>query len=165
MLFIANLKAAKTSGVQVKSFKMLETNRGIAWSCSVSLDGKKLGLVSNDGSGGETRFDFGADQQKQAATQLKNAGYKLELTIGEVTIEEPEDGQEWLDFALSQIGDELADLKRYKSKAKQGVYFEKKTAPTFAYVKGPDTEAFKAQIKAHYGDNLVRFLNDEIRGL
>ncbi len=165
MQTIDNLKAVKAAGVRVQSYSTTETDRGVAWSCNLYLNGKKLGMVSNRGDGGMTHIEFSADEQSEVVALLKQHGYKLMLTYGELTVPEPEGNTDWLEFAVSQIGDELAEIKSYKRKMKTGIYFEKKTAPMFAFYKGVDTPNLRDQLKRHYGDDFVCFLNEEIAAL
>lgn len=149
----------------MKSYSTTETDRGVAWSCNLYLNGKKLGMVSNRGDGGMTHIDFGADEQSEVVALLKQHGYKLVLTYGELTVPEPDSNTDWLEFAVPQIGDEMAEIKSYKRKMKTGIYFEKKTAPVFAFYKAEDTPRLREQIKAHYGSDFVGFLNEEIAAL
>lgn len=165
MQTIDNLKAVKASGVQLKSFSQTETDRGVAWSCNIYLNGKKLGMVSNRGDGGMTHIEFGPDEQSEVVALLKKHGYKLLLTYGELTAPEPDNNTDWLEFAIPQIGDEMAEIKTYKRKLKTGIFFAKKTAPTFAFIKFEDTPQRREQIKSHYGDDFVCFLSDEIAAL
>lgn len=165
MKLIENIKAAKASGVQVKSFSMTETHRGVAWSCNVFLDGKKLGMVDNSGNGGHTDIGFDTDLQKKVVTLLKDHGYKLTLTLGDMAIEEPSGIDTWLSFAVGQMGDELAELKSYKRKAKTGIFITKTTVPVFAFHKMEDTPRNREAIKAHHGDAFIAFLNEEFAAL
>lgn len=165
MQLINNLKAANAATVQVKSFKQVEAHRGVAWSCTVYMGGKKLGMVSNTGTGGMTRFDFNENQQKEVVERLKRFDYVLQLQHGELTVTEPTDIEGWLELAIGQIGDEMAELKSYKRRMKGGVYVEKRTEPVFAFIKGEDTPARRKAIKAHYGEDLVCFLNEQFAEL
>jgi hypothetical protein len=63
MQTITNLQALNAAGVQVQTLNTIEISRGLAWSCTIVLNGKKLGMVSNEGCGGMTRFDFPVAQK------------------------------------------------------------------------------------------------------
>lgn len=165
MQLIDNLKAVKASGVQIKAFKMIETHRGIAWSASVYLDGKKLGMVDNDGSGGMTHVRFGKAEQEQVMSALKKQGYTLKLTYGDLTVDEPTLTDEWVSFVVAQIGDELDELKAYKKQCKKGIYVARTEEPTFVYHKAEDSERMRAAIKASHGATFVAFLNEEFTAL
>lgn len=165
MQLIDNLNAVKAAQVQVKSYSMTETDRGVAWSCKVYLDGKKLGMISNRGDGGISRFEFPETQRKALYDSLKGQDYKINLTFGELVADEPTDPDSWLEFAIPQIGDELKELAGYKRKMKTGIYVEKKTEPTFGFVKTADTPAVRKQIEDHYGDDLIAILNDKFATL
>ena len=158
-----NLEAAKKANVQVKSYSRTETHRGVAWSCNVYLDGKKLGMVSNDGSGGMTRVDIGIDLQKQVVDALKAASYQLELTLGNCVLDEPDTVDDWFEFAVGQMGDEVYELKAYKRRAKTHTFVEKRTPPFFAEYKAQDTPATRAVLQRQLGQDLVRFMNDTIK--
>ena len=165
MQLIDNLKAAKAAGVQVKSFSMTETHRGVAWSCTVYLNGKKLGMVDNSGNGGATHIAFNVELQQQIMSLLKQHDYKLQLNLGDYVITEPTDLESWLSITLSQMGDEQARLRTYKKKAKLGVIFEQTTAPQIAMQTGEDSPRLREFIKTHCGDAFVAFLNDELAAL
>ncbi|WP_122744906.1 hypothetical protein [Pseudomonas viridiflava] len=158
-----NLDAVKNAQVQIKSFKQAETHRGWSWSFVVYLNGKRLGLVSNDGSGSMTRVDFKLTQQKQFMLALKSAGYKLQLTCGDVIFTEPETVETWLEFAVGQIGVELDELKSIRRRAKTQTFVEKRSEPRFAAFKAEDTPANRAALQRQLGSDLVRFMNDAIR--
>ncbi|WP_153785361.1 hypothetical protein [Pseudomonas sp. EMN2] len=158
-----NLDAAKKANVQVKSYSRTDTNRGVAWSCNVYLGGKKLGMVSNDGSGGMTMVDISTDLQRQVVEALKVAGYQLELTLGDCLIDEPDTVEGWFEFAIGQMGDEVFELKYYKRRAKTHTFVEKLTAPFFAEYKAQDTPVTRAALQRQLGQDLVRFLNDTIQ--
>lgn len=162
MQLFENLDAAKAAQVQVKSFSMIETHRGVAWSCSVFLKGKKLGMVSDEGNGGITRFTFPVSQQQEVMEALKASGYKLQLKLGETYITEPDGIESWVAFAVSQMGDEAAELNGYKRGTKTKTFVEKLSEPTFAAFKTPDTPQVREKLKQQLGDDLVGFLNDKI---
>lgn len=164
MQFIDNLKAAKAAGIQVKSYQMAETHRGVAWSCKVFFHGENLGMVSNSGDGGMTRFEFGPNYQESMFALLKSHGYKIELTYGESTIDEPTDALSWLEFAIPQIGDELKMLKSYKRKAKTRIYVRLKPDAEVQYYDVPDTPEYRKRIQARHADP-VQFLNDQFAEL
>ena len=162
MQLIDNLQAVKAAGIQVKSYQMAETHRGVAWSCNVVFHGEKLGMVSNNGDGGMTRFEFGPNYQQTMFTMLKNSGYKVDLSLGETTVDEPTDALGWLEFAIPQIGDEMKALKGYKRKAKQRVYIE--SEGKVSYYQCEDSPAIRAQIQARHAEP-IQFLNDRFAEL
>lgn len=164
MQLINNLKAVKAAGIQVKSYQMAETHRGIAWSCKVGFHGEKLGMVSNNGDGGMTHFEFGPNYQASMFALLKNHGYKVDLSLGETTVDEPTRAQDWLEFVIPQIGDELSELKGYKRNAKKRIYVELKAESKVVYYKCEDTPANRAQIQALH-TKPVQFLNDQFADL
>ena len=157
-----NLDAAKNASVQIKSFSQTETHRGIAWSCTVYFQGKKLGMVSNMGDGGMTRVEFGVDQQQEVVNALKSAGYSLTLNYGESVLEEPETVESWFEFAIPQMGDEAVELNSLKRKAKTNTFVEKRTEPCFASYKAQDTPKTREILQRQLGGDLVRFMNDVI---
>lgn len=162
MKLFTNLDAAKIADVQIKSYKMLDTGRGIAWSCTVYFKGDKLGKVSNEGNGGMTHIEFSPVTQKQIMDGLKVAGYELELNIGGSTIEEPDTVESWIEFAVGQMGDELNELKSFKRRAKTHTFVHKHSSPAFASYKAVYTPATREQLRKHLGDDLIIFLNDKI---
>ena len=164
MQLIDNLKAVKAAGIQVKSYRMAETHRGVAWSCNVEFHGEKLGMVSNNGDGGITHFEFGPNYQASMFALLKNHGYKIDLTLGETTVDEPTEAQSWLEFVIPQIGDELRELKGYKRNAKKQIYVELEAESKVVYYKCEDTPANRANILALHTDP-IQFLNDQFATL
>lgn len=157
-----NIDAAKKAAVQVKSFTQSETHRGVAWSCMVYLEGRKLGQVSNDGTGAMIRVDFSADQQKQIVDALKASGYELVLVCGDTVFDEPDSVESWFELAIGQIGDESAQLKSLKRRTKTRIIVESRTEPHLAFFKATDTPENRVTLQRQLGANLVRFLNDTI---
>lgn len=165
---ISNLQAAKAAGVQVKSFSMTETHRGVAWSLKLFLNGKSLGMMSNSGAGGETRIDVAEEKQKEVVARLKANNYSLDLSYSpelDPHVVSPQSDSSWLEYAACQIGDEITAMKTYKKKAKTGLYIEKKSEPTCIYYKEADSERLRGVVKAHFGDDFVQILNDSINEL
>lgn len=162
MQLFANLDASKLAQVKVESFKMVETHRGVAWSCDVFLNDEKLGMASNHGNGGATHFAFPESQQLEVMNALKSAGYKLDFKLEGVYVPEPTHLESWLTFALGQMGDEQAELTGYKRDTKTKTFVEKLSEPTFASYKTPDTPQVRVKLKQQLGDDLVAFLNDKI---
>lgn len=56
----------KDTKYKIKDLKMLEHRRGIAWSCSIVLDGKVVGECSNDGNGGCNDYSFCTKEEEKA---------------------------------------------------------------------------------------------------
>jgi hypothetical protein len=156
MLLLDNLKAAQAAGVQIKSYSMTETHRGVAWSLNVFLNGEKLGMVNNTGVGGADNFGFSSELQKKVHAALVQSGYKLDPIAGN-----PADVENWLGFALPQIGDELKDKKRYKKMAETGVLFEMSKEPFVGFFKIENVPAARQAVKEKIGDSFIRFLNDD----
>ena len=162
---ISNLQAAKAAGVQVKSFSMTETHRGVAWSLKLFLRGKSLGMLSNSGVGGETKIEVPEASQNEVVALLKANNYVLDLSYGpelDQHVVPPQSNSSWLEYAVCQIGDEMTEMKKLKKKAKAGLYIEKKSEPTCIYYKEVDSERLRGVVKAHFGDDFVQILNDSI---
>lgn len=165
---ISNLQAAKAAGVQVKSFSMTETHRGVAWSLKLFLRGKSLGMLSNSGVGGETKIEVPEASQNEVVALLKANNYVLDLSYGpelDPHVVSPQSDRSWLEYAACQIGDEIKAMKTYKKKAKTGLYIEKKSEPTCIYYNEADSERLRGVVKAHFGDDFVQILNDSIYAL
>lgn len=162
----SNIKAYRSVGLDIKGYKEAETSRGLAWSCKVYLHKKMLGLVSNNGDGGMTRVEIDSALQATLVAQLKENGYQLQLTFQGLTTEEPTDAPEWFDSAITQMVDEVAQLRRLKRLGKTHlIVLQHSNSPEFSFYKAAPTEASIARIRRQLGADLACIMNPEITAL
>ena len=67
-----------TFSVDPSTIAYLETSRGVAFTASLLLDGKKIGLVENRGNGGATTGDL--DNPQLTRTLLRSTIERLDTT-------------------------------------------------------------------------------------
>nr|WP_229653897.1 hypothetical protein [Pseudomonas syringae]QOU99718.1 hypothetical protein [Pseudomonas syringae pv. actinidiae] len=162
----SNIKAYRNVGLDIKGYKYTETSKGLAWSCKVYLHNKLLGLVSNNGDGGMTSVEIGASIQADLVAQLKLSGYKLCLTIQGLSIEEPTDAPNWFDLAITQMVDEVAQLRRLKRLGKTHlIVLQHSTSPEFSFYKAVPTDTSVNRIRRQLGADLAFIMNAEITAL
>lgn len=162
----SNIKAYRSVGLDIKGYKEAETSRGLAWSCKVYLHKKMLGLVSNNGDGGMTRVEIDSALQTTLVAQLKANGYQLQLTYQGLTVDEPTDASEWFDSAITQMVDEVAQLRRLKRLGKTHlIVLQHSSSPEFSFYKAAPIEASITRIRRQLGADLACIMNDEITAL
>ena len=162
----SNIKAYRSVGLDIKGYKEAETSRGLAWSCKVYLHKKMLGLVSNNGDGGMTRVEIDSALKTTLVGKLKANGYQLQLTYQGLTVDEPTDASEWFDSAITQMVDEVAQLRRLKRLGKTHlIVLQHSSSPEFSFYKAAPTEASITRIRRQLGADLACIMNDEITAL
>lgn len=162
----SNIKAYRSVGLDIKGYKESETSRGLAWSCKVYLHKKMHGLVSNNGDGGMTRVEIDSAQQTNLVAQLKAQGYQLQLTFQGHAMDEPTEAPEWLDMAITQMIDEVAQLRRLKRLGKTHlIVLQHSNSPEFSFYKAPPSDTSIARIRRQLGADLACIMNAEITAL
>lgn len=152
-----NIKAFRAAGLTLKGYSESETERGLAWSCKVYSDNKKIGLVSNSGAGGVTFSDVPHDKQNLIVEQLKSNGYKLTLDVEPCT---------WFVDAVTQMVDEVARLRQLKRLVKTHLIIRQHSSDNeFSFYKVAPSAASRARLVRQLGSDLICFMNDEIQGL
>lgn len=161
-----NIKALQTVKVTLKGYSDTETHRGLAWSCKVYLENKKIGSVSNAGDGGMTFTDVPIEKQKTIVDALKSNSYKLMLEFEGHTSQEPTNPSDWFIDAVTQMIDEVERLRKLKRLAKTHLIVRQKSSNNeFEFYKIVPSDSSKAKLIRQLGQDLVCFMNDEIIGL
>lgn len=113
-----------------------------------------------------TRVEIDSALQATLVTQLKENGYQLQLTFQGLTMEEPTDAPEWFDSAITQMVDEVAQLRRLKRLGKTHlIVLQHSNSPEFSFYKAAPTEASIARIRRQLGADLACIMNPEITAL
>ncbi|WP_183133434.1 hypothetical protein, partial [Pseudomonas cannabina] len=121
-------KAIQTIGLTLKGYSDTETSRGLAWSCKVYFQNKKIGLVSNSGHGGPTVIDVPVETLDYIVNALKSNAYTLTLESARHLNEEPTDSRNWFGDAVTQMIDEVDRLRKLKRLAKTHVIVRQKSS-------------------------------------
>ena len=162
----SNIKAYRGVGLDIRGYKEAETSRGLAWSCKVDLHKKMLGLVSNNGDGGMTRVEIDPVLQTTLVAAFKANGYQLQLTSQDHTMDEPTGAPEWFDMAITQMVDEVAQLRRLKRLGKTHlIVLQHSSSPEFSFYKAAPTDSSVARIRRQLGADLACIMNAEITAL
>jgi hypothetical protein len=161
-----NIKAIQTIGLTLKGYSETETGRGLAWSCKVYFQNKKIGLVSNSGQGGPTVIDVPVKTLDYIVNALRSNAYTLTLESAGHSNEEPTDSRNWFGDAVTQMIDEVFRLRKLKRLAKTHVIVrQKSSANEFEFYKIAPGDSSRARLIRQLGNDLVCFMNDEILSL
>lgn len=164
MKFIAILKQAKAAAIQLKNLKSMPTHDGEAWSCTVYLNGIKLGPVFEGGHGGCIEVDFSEAQQQALVDRLKAVGYELDLVHPQFTLDAPTTAYGYLELSLPDISAAFEELKVVKRKLKKNTLYRLKSQKPDDYMisKTPFSPDVAAKLRKHYGDDLDIIFNEEL---
>lgn len=167
MKFIEHCKQLAKSGLQLKNIKSFPTRDGEAWSCTVYLNGKKLGGVDDAGHGGCLIIDFSADDQKAVVEVIKAAGYAPNLEFDGTVLVGPKNDYGFLEWALADLSAAATVLKSFKRKAKKSLMLVLKGAEEGEYQQynAPYTPEFADKVRAELGDKIDFIINEEIAAL
>ena len=132
----------------VKNSKSCRGRDGIAYSCTLHRDGKKVADVQNEGNGGETRWDWvNAVEEKAfeeyALTQISTIG-------GEPEPMNP-------DMLIASMLDGLETVKRIKRLSKKTMLFSLKDDledGSIRTMKMPYSDEVRDMVLARYGDRV-----------
>ena len=161
-----NIKAFRAIALTLKGYSEEETSRGLAWSCKVYCDNKKLGIVSNTGNGAVTACDVPIDKQVALVSSLKSKGYQLTPSLAGQVCAEPADPGDWFVAAISQMVDEVTRLRQLKRLVKTHLIIRQYSSEhEFSFYKAVPSAASKARLTRQLGSDLICFMNDEIHGL
>ena len=161
-----NIKAIRAVGVTLKGYSESETHRGLAWSCKVYYQNKKVGLVSNSGTGGITDCHVPSEKILSIVNGLKLNGYKLTLDLAGHEGIEPTEPGEWFVVAITQMVDEVARLRQLKRLVKTHLIIRQHSSENeFSFYKVVPSDASKARLVRQLGSDLIAFMNDEIQRL
>lgn len=167
MKFIEHCKQLAKSGLQLKNLKSFPTRDGEAWSCTVYLNGKKLGGVDDAGHGGCLIIDLSADDQKAVVEAIKAAGYAPNLEFDGTVLDGPKNDYGFLEWALADLSAAATTLKTIKRRAKKSLLLVLKGAEENQYEEcvSPYTPEFAAKLRAELGDKIDYIINEEIAAL
>lgn len=161
-----NIKAFRAADLTLKGYSETETRRGLAWSCKVYRENKKIGLVSNSGDGGMTTTDVPNETQKSIVKLLKSNGYKLTLDFSGHVRVEPTEPSEWFVDAVTQMVGEVTRFRQLKRLVKTHLIIRQYSSENeFSFYKVAPSESSKARLSRQLGSDLICFMNDEIQGL
>jgi hypothetical protein len=168
MKVIENFKKSLAAGVVLKNMKQMEGLDGLAWSCSVYLDGKKIGTVFDGGNGGPLSVEIDAGPLSQLVKALKAVEYPLNLDLGEgLRLDEPTTDYGYVELVLPNIADEHDTVKRIKRAASQKMLITQvgDEEGTYWPLKAPYTAQNAQLVREHYGQKLVCIVNELLIGL
>lgn len=162
-----NLKAAKAAGVTLTGLKGPSAPSGFrAWSCVINLNGQKVGSAnaSDVKPGINLVLDEGVLQQIVDA--LKGGGFKLDLTKTHKRSPSTDTPRGFINQAVAQIADEMDLAKQLKLAARTQTLVLLRSSPEKATVFAERfTPAVKARLIAQYGNDIVEFVNESLKGV
>lgn len=161
-----NIKAFQGAALTLKGYSETETSLGLAWSCKVYLENKKVGIVSNPGVNGKTTTDVPTETQDAIVAALKRYAYTLTLEHTGHVSEESSESSKWFVDAITQMIDEVARLRKLKRLAKTHLIVRQASSENeFEFYKIAPSESSKARLRRQLGDDLLSFMNAEILDL
>lgn len=163
MKLIDNNRKVRAAGVSVKGLKKTRGHDGNVWSCSVYLNGVKIGGVQEDVNGAGLWVNISPESQENFVTALKGVEYPVnDLAFEELGMTCPEDNTGYIEWVLPKIVNELEALKALKKKCKTRTLYQLKTDPDDAhwFITQPFTAEVKAALLAEYDVKL--FLNEAL---
>ena len=114
----------KITSVAVKNSKSCSARDGIAWSCSLWLNGKRAALVRNGGDGGPTDFDWRPSGQDYDGGEIAKA-FDAYAVAQPPCPAEPEYHMPEIacdaDILVSRLCDELEEQRKIKRLCKTSV--------------------------------------------
>lgn len=163
MKLIENNRKVRDAGVDVKGLKKTPGHDGMVWSCSVYLDGAKIGGVQEDVNGAGLWVNISPESQAKFVSALKGVDYPVnDLAFEDLGMTCPEDNAGYIEWVLPKIVNELEALKQLKKKCKTRTLYQLQTDTdaTHWYISQPFTPEVKSALLAEYDVKL--FLNEAL---
>jgi hypothetical protein len=142
--------------VELKAVKTAHhlSQETIAFSAKIYVDGKRIGVVSNSGTGGGNQYDWYEGCAK--------IGHELEAYAQTLTFEFEYDK---LDQFINRLADEIDEKKWLKRNCKNKTMFRLKDDATepgegWRIVKRKFNRLVAAQLRQKYGDKLAVIANE-----
>lgn len=104
---------------EIKNYKELQGHDGPMFTCSLYKDGKRIAGVSNDGNGGQNRYDFELENRKALEEEFNAHAESQPPYIAQ-------DGSTWdcdADLFISRLLDAAEEKKWYRRKCKNQTLF------------------------------------------
>jgi len=167
MKFVERCKQMAKAGLELKNLKSFPTRDGEAWSCTVYLNGKKLGGVDHAGHGGCLDMELSTADQTAVVEAIKAAGYAPHLEFNGTVLDGPKNDYGFLEWALADLSAAATELKTFKRKAKKCLLLVLKGAEEGEYQQynAPYTPEFADKVRAKLGDKIDFIINEEISAL
>lgn len=161
-----NLKAAKAVGVTLSGLKGPSAESGHrAWAADILFYGAKVGSASGSDIKREINLIDDALMQ-QMVDVLKAGGFKIDATKPTKRSSTADTARGYMSLAVAQIADEMDLVKELKVAARSQTLVLLRSAPAKATVFGERfTPDVKARLSAQYGDDIIEFVNESLKGL
>ncbi len=160
-----NLKAAKAVGVTLSGLKGPSAESGHrAWAAEILFYGAKVGSAS----GSDIKREINLDDRlmQQMVDVLKAGGFKIDATKQTRRSSNTDTARGYMSLAVAQIADEMDLVKELKVAARSQTLVLLRSAPAKATVFGERfTPDVKARLSAQYGDDIIEFVNESLKGL
>lgn len=142
----------------VKNSKSCRGRDGIAYSCTLCRDGKKVAYVSNDGNGGCTHFDWISKAEDElfenhAATKINQCHFS-----GEASPHTPES-------LIALMLDEQEEAKKIKRWSRTKTVFILHGRDSFSFMSCPFNETVKNWVMNKYGDQVKQIYDQKGNGI
>jgi hypothetical protein len=103
---------------------------------------------------------------QQMIDVLKGGGFKLDLTHLPKRMPGLETAHGFMSMAVAQIADEMDLVKELKISARTQTLVVLRSDPKKATVfSEPFSQEVKARLSAQYGDDILEFVNESLKGL
>lgn len=142
--------------IVLKNIKFLETSRGVAFTASIYLDGKRVGTVENSGTGGCNNYHWKDDKAGKAITEHAESQPPLPSEHF------PEGLPMDIDLFIDTLIEKQETEKQYKKWCKTKTVFRLKSTPEgeCLTVARPYNPNIKKALKQKYGAELVEIINE-----
>ncbi|MDF9779064.1 hypothetical protein [Pseudomonas baetica] len=162
-----NLKAAKAVGVTLSGMKGPSAESGHrAWAADILFYGAKVGSASGSDIKREINLIIDDALMQQMVDVLKAGGFKIDATKQTKRSSTTDTARGYMSLAVAQIADEMDLVKELKAAARTQTLVLLRSAPAKATVFGERfTPDVKARLSAKYGDDIIEFVNESLKGL
>ncbi|MGF7110720.1 hypothetical protein QF017_000189 [Pseudomonas laurylsulfatiphila] len=162
-----NLKAAKAVGVTLAGLKGPSAASGHrAWSADILFYGAKVGTASGSDIKREINLIIDDALMQQMVDVLKDGGFKIDAAKQTKRSSTSDTARGYMSLAVAQIADEMDLAKELKAAARTQTLVLLRSAPAKATVFGERfTPEVKARLSDQYGDDIIEFLNESLKGL
>ncbi|MGE8063739.1 hypothetical protein [Pseudomonas sp. NPDC089569] len=162
-----NLKAAKAVGVTLSGLKGPSAESGHrSWTAHILFYGARVGNASGSDIKREIKLIIDDALMQQMVDVLKAGGFRIDATKPAKRSFDTNTARGYMSLAVAQIADEMDQVKELKVAARSQTLILLRSAPTKVTVFGERfTPAVKARLSAQYGDDLIEFVNEALKGL
>jgi hypothetical protein len=154
----SNMKAYRAAGLTLKGCTLKDTAIGLFWSCTIYRNKKKVGSMSSSGCEPYSITNVPLQIQSEIVSGLKENLYEIWRPFAA-----PIDDSLWLAYAVIQMIDEVARLRKLKRLAKTHMIVQLlSTDKEFIFYRAVPHQRNRLRLAKQLGADLHVFMNDEI---